>query len=113
MPMPVPSDASSMPPTRTRMRSLRATLNAVQSQVLVSEAMTRKLLDEATEALSRSYELLEQVRQGRESADREAACILERLQKDAVGRSPRDGMSGRRGTPGITPLLPQQAVRRG
>ncbi|OLT22947.1 hypothetical protein BJF78_32555 [Pseudonocardia sp. CNS-139] len=50
------------------------------------EATTHELLDSARVALEHSYALLAQVRQGRESAAREAASILERLRQRESAR---------------------------
>jgi hypothetical protein len=80
------SSAARMYRLQANGQSLRAMANAVSTQALVSEAMTRKLLDAAREALAQSYELLEQVGRGRESAAWEAAGILERLQRQEAGR---------------------------
>ena len=80
--------AAEMRRIRVRSWSIRENAVAIQTQALVAEVSSRKLVDSAREAIQRSYELLEQVRREPESTARGTAVILERLQSHQVAGTP-------------------------
>jgi hypothetical protein len=65
---------------------LRARVARAQAEVLAGHAKTRKLLQDAAQAIARSEELLAQVGQSRELTARQVAEILERVRTRRADR---------------------------